>query len=442
MNVFRISFIVLLIVGFSCEDHYAELDLDSLKRQKNEAKAYFENNIKPSLGFGNANARLNTFSRPLLTEDLNWDKAWIREISFGSALAVPIIYQTELFTPISSDSVTTLTNTTYAQFYHNEQDELVSEIVNIIPDIGSRENEEFSGVIYVQDWEGNFVKGFKHQDGEVYEMRQNNNPLENGRTTTEICQGEVTDWYTCTAIVGIWDWECHYSYTEITEVCDYVYLPSGGGSGSSGSGGSDDYDPNSGLPGYSGPINNSPKTADELCGEGYYFDDETGKCVSDEYFDLSSVLTPVKPEDNINNPYDGMMAFDKNGIIYTFDAELNTWLLPELSFINESTQYEINAPISPFESSLVMTMTPIALGEPTWIGEVVLAGTTIVVGIIYIYDLYTYLENATLDEKEHCINMYNLCATRFGYKNMDCSTCLQYCNVQGYWDFANCPLND
>jgi hypothetical protein len=297
-----------------------ELDLGTLNRQKNEAKTYFEYNIKPNLGIGNANARASTFSRPLLTEDLNWDKAWIREISFGSALAVPIIYQTELFTPISKDSVTTLTNTSYAQFYHNEQDELVSEIVNIIPDIGSSENEEFSGIIYVQDWEGNFVKGFKHQDGEVYEMQQNNNPLENGRTTTEICQEDVTDWYTCTAIVGIWDWECHYSYTEVTEVCDYVYLPSGGSSGSSGSGGSDDYDPNSGLPGYPGPRDDKPKTADELCGGT--FDDATGECAEGELLN--------QPGFEICNKYIPFDAIPQNDGETSFTGEVNRVHVPAI----------------------------------------------------------------------------------------------------------------
>lgn len=153
-------------------------------------------------------------------------------------------------------------------FYHDENSEIVSEVVSIVPDTGIKDSLSFSGVVYVQDWGGNFIRGFKHEDGEIYEMIEEN---ESASGRPELCAEEITDWYTCSAVVGVWDWECHYSYTEITSTC-VNYSSSAGnytGGGTSGGISNDDYEPNSGLNGYSTP-DDKPKTADELVGQGCF----------------------------------------------------------------------------------------------------------------------------------------------------------------------------
>ena len=146
--------------------------------------------------------------------------------------------------------------------------------------------------------------------------------------------------------------------------------------------------------------------------------DGDGDCVAD----LANVLTSVG-KGNVNNPYDGMQAYDEKGVIYTYDTELDSWLMPEVSNVVQSDNFEIlTPPVPPYESAIVMTMTPIALGEPSFVGEIVLAGTFVIVGTIYLYDMAEYLRNVTDSDREHCINMFTLCNTTFAYKNMDCST--------------------
>lgn len=116
MKHLKLLAVLLLSLILSCEDKIDEFDTSKLDNKKEEAKTFFESQIKPNLGFQESNSRTNSLSRVTIAEDLNWDKAWIRELSFGTGLAVPIRYQTEFFSPITSDSVISLTNSSYVLF--------------------------------------------------------------------------------------------------------------------------------------------------------------------------------------------------------------------------------------------------------------------------------------------------------------------------------------
>lgn len=159
--------------------------------------------------------------------------------------------------------------------------------------------------------------------------------------------------------------------------------------------------------------------------------------------DVSYYLSPIMEGEDLSNPYDGMKAVDSNGIVYTYDASLNAWLLPDIA-IMEDNDYTFNFDVDPasdgFDGMVLSTLTVVAIIEPTPIGEVLLGGTILV---IVAYEWYQ-VNTARYDEalSTHCTDLYVLCRDRYGVQNLDCSTCLQFCNVQGYWDFVNCPLRD
>jgi len=88
-----------------------------------------------------------------------------------------------------------------------------------------------------------------------------------------------------------------------------------------------------------------------------------------------------------------------------------------------------------------MKLTPIAFLEPTFVGEIVLTGTILVVGVIYIYEMSEYMDKAQEEEKEHCAQMYALCINRFSNNNLPCSDCINKCTSQSFWPFELCPFN-
>lgn len=163
----------------------------------------------------------------------------------------------------------------------------------------------------------------------------------NGRTNT--CE---------TWIDVVWTEVCaggNCSISEITvteyEVCDES--GNGGGSGTSGNNG-----------GGTEPGGNSGGSGNPPVGGG-----SSG---SIDPVDISYYLIPLKRGDDLSNPYDGMEARDSNGVIYTYNASLNAWLMPELVVLSENgydMQFDNGQLINDFDGQILSTVTAIALVE-------------------------------------------------------------------------------
>jgi len=85
--------------------------------------------------------------------------------------------------------------------------------------------------------------------------------------------------------------------------------------------------------------------------------------------------------------------------------------MPEVTVLSEGSNYILEShtltpPSYPMES--VIALGGVALGEPTWVGEVILAGYVVVLGAVYAYELTDYLlEQARL--RDHCTSFYVRC---------------------------------
>ncbi|MFT7029226.1 MAG: hypothetical protein ACJA2C_000608 [Marinoscillum sp.] len=155
-----------------------------------------------------------------------------------------------------------------------------------------------------------------------------------------------------------------------------------------------------------------------------------------ELIEMSDYLTPTNPADNVNNPTDGMTATDKDGIVYTYDAEIGSWLMPEAVIVANNPNYILNVPKN-MGSAFVITFAPAALLEPTFVGEVIVAGTYTVLTLVYIYRMHKYIELASVDEKDWdvCLRIYQLC------NNGHCDDCLGICRANaGEWPFWKCQI--
>jgi hypothetical protein len=80
-------------------------------------------------------------------------------------------------------------------------------------------------------------------------------------------------------------------------------------------------------------------------------------------------------------------------------------------------------------STFLATTWAIAIGEPIPAGEIVASVITIIVGGILLYEIIT-CSGSNSDTSDYCLERYEDCYSPI-YNG--CSTCLQFCNTQGYW---------
>lgn len=134
-----------------------------------------------------------------------------------------------------------------------------------------------------------------------------------------------------------------------------------------------------------------------------------------------------------------MQAVATDGTIFTYNAQINGWLMPDVTVFEEQGFIPNFFNFPDFDGGIISTLIIGALIEPTPIGEIVVGYTLF---SLWYYDIYQLMTNSR-DEAlmDHCQIQYNYCRVQFGYKNMDCSTCIRFCQVQGFWD-PRCPLTN
>lgn len=237
----RILFLLGLFIGLnSC---YKGDSKDNLMDSAIfEAKEFFENQFDPNdetlknnsdLGHGNS-------KRHTLEKNLDWPRAYTKEFEDGRiGVYVPVLYSDDNYYIKAKWASLSLSGLTYALIYEKEQGKKSVEIVTTFPDskyLSSEEKPEiFSGTVYVEDWNGKFIKSVWYTNGEVFLLEANKK--EKRSAIKEICEGSI-DWYTCSYREGDAYADCNYNYTEYyTYVCSGVsiggggsyYIPSSGG---------------------------------------------------------------------------------------------------------------------------------------------------------------------------------------------------------------------
>ncbi|WP_287062477.1 hypothetical protein, partial [Algoriphagus sp.] len=157
--------------------------------------------------------------------------------------------------------------------------------------------------------------------------------------------------------------------------------------------------------------------------------------------DIAYWLTPVLAGDDLTNPYHGMKAKAKDGTIYTYDANINGWLMPDVIVLEENgyTPNYFLSPSANFDGGIISTMIIVAVAEPTPIGEVILGG--------FALSLYLYQWAQVADAEfpnEACLDFFEECQrwNSFYFTNLDCSSCVKLCydSKTGQWPFNLCPI--
>lgn len=202
-----------------------------------EAKEFFEIQFQPSIN--STKADLNTSEgkskRHTLKKNLDWEKAYTKLMQNGElGVYVPVLYDEDTYFIKGKWAWQSLSGLSYVLIYEKEKGKKSLEVVTTFPDadylLADEKPELFFGVVYIEDWNGKFIKSIRHFDGKMYLLEN----LNNSKSTLYTLCSTVIDWYSC-SIFG-----CNYNYSEIVYyVCDDSsgglpvvtpdYSPSGGG---------------------------------------------------------------------------------------------------------------------------------------------------------------------------------------------------------------------
>ncbi|GCC50823.1 hypothetical protein SanaruYs_10410 [Chryseotalea sanaruensis] len=234
---------ITIVVLNSCNQDSDIFQPNYINPLISEARSFFESELEQQQENNKHQAR---GFRKKIIKNPQWHKANVRQLSFGEAVIVPVKFEKELYIPKGKTSIA-LSDLTYLIFNKNEGGKIKVDIVTSIPDstyLNAIGDVAFSGVVLVEDWNGDFVKGFIHKNGEVRQMIKNGEGELNARTET-LPYCETIEYYSCTAVdtpYGSYV-NCVLEYSETTcysgggtsdDWSDYP--PEGGGSGSGNSG--------------------------------------------------------------------------------------------------------------------------------------------------------------------------------------------------------------
>jgi hypothetical protein len=364
--------------------------------QKDEFLRHYKNEI-PSPSIGNREGK----SKSDFLERANWSRAFKYEDQVKDEITytIPLIsFGSKEFGNLVIVKNATITN---------------SYVINYIPEkkwLDTKKRRQgfgnFSGIIQLISLDGEVFSETHYNKGKVLSIQEKNSRI-------ALCRTEiVVTGYTTIC----WENQCIISEVRFAEVekCDTKSSGGGGGTGSGGdtSGGS--------VGGSTNPDLGTPGTLDPE--------------------DIAYWLTTLFEGDDLNNPYHGMKAIAADGTVYTYDGQINGWLMPDVTVLQENgfTPIFFLNPVPDFDGSLVSTLTTAAVLEPTIIGEVVLGGTLFSLWIYSIYEMSTVSYSDA--EFELCTYFNARC---FVPKCINCcQDCLQICvRDKGAWPLDKCPYN-
>jgi hypothetical protein len=198
------------------------------------AKDYFKNKVqnistneKPLEQAGaDAKSLLNPIKS--LIKKADWDNAYTQIMPTGNIVVVPILFQDHLYRrPFKTSTFINvpLENLCKLIVYIDSKAQFHSEVVSSFPDTTYLQNpmNSFTGVAFIQDWQGNFLRGYSYKPNSDpqqltlsdslpgnRELKSNPSTLDVAPTTT--CYYE--DFYTCAGSVSDPYQYCSFSYTE------------------------------------------------------------------------------------------------------------------------------------------------------------------------------------------------------------------------------------
>lgn len=258
--------LTLFLCVNSCTKEPAHNPDASPKALIEQSKAFFEKSVFDATK--NSSTTTSTAGknlRQLMAKEPLWKEAQVKKISVGDAVIVPLHYEkgSPYMKAGKKKYALALDNISYLMMYKNREGKMQTEVVTWMPgddywDDKNRSKKAFIGTVLVDDWQGNFLKGYRYsKDGKIQSVISTAMKKTGMSASSVMVDCITTDWYTCGG-----DW-CTYNYTET--ICSYDF----GGGSSDGGGSSGGNIPVSEGGGVTAPSDYPPTNPNSGCGPAY-----------------------------------------------------------------------------------------------------------------------------------------------------------------------------
>jgi hypothetical protein len=144
--------------------------------------------------------RVNVSIRGQLVKTALWDRARVVSLSVGPAVVVPLIFDSSMYAEVpESGWKIAINEATYLMVYKGSDQTMHSEIVTTLPDkayVESTTRDVFTGTSVIEDWRGNFIKGYRYTSNGFSRISRNT------QSSTGKVACVITDWYNCVTVLG------------------------------------------------------------------------------------------------------------------------------------------------------------------------------------------------------------------------------------------------
>lgn len=174
-----------MIVGLLLTANSCRKDSSSLKQNSPdflaEAKEAFTDQIAIDQNYQLLSPSSKKSFRHGLSKSPDWKNANVVNLKKGKAVLVPIIYDKEIFLKVNNkkNNYISLKNLSYLLIYNSKGKGKTIEWVTFMPDNDSYRNDgnKFTGKVVIEDWAGNFKKGYMYdKEGKIFTLiNQNGN---------------------------------------------------------------------------------------------------------------------------------------------------------------------------------------------------------------------------------------------------------------------------
>ena len=185
INVLFALILILSINSCRKENSSSNAPLDEIKSGKiiDEAKNSFNNQIGSILDYQTLSSNSKKSFRHGLAKSPDWKNAVVKTLSKVKAVLVPIAYEKDIFLKVgdTKNSYQSLKALSYLLIYNNKEKAKTIEWVTFIPDnLDYRTNgNKFTGKVIIEDWAGNFKKGYVfNKDGKIFNLNIQNENIE------------------------------------------------------------------------------------------------------------------------------------------------------------------------------------------------------------------------------------------------------------------------
>ncbi len=208
-----------------------------------QAKANFESNLTfddpKQIGVVSSNKKSK--------KEAKWDKAYTKQFAKQKVVIVPVLHDMSISLSTNGASHK-LFYESYLYSYQNIQGDWNHELIYKIPNaeylLNKNPNKRFSGRILIEDWEGNFVKGYRITTSnkilaiEIAEKQYSKQNIQSGYQC-DIKNYEFCYWISTDGNRGVLkcDYWSVYECNENNEAPDATLAPDDYGQGSGGGGG-------------------------------------------------------------------------------------------------------------------------------------------------------------------------------------------------------------